>query len=119
MRLKAPRQDLASAVRAVETMTASTTAAPLSWLFAGGASSKVFPAAASCVMSLAGFQSRIGVFVGRELLHAPDDLTQSDAAGVEHRAATLHGKTVTRQVHHVDVGGALRDALLAGCARLR
>ena len=39
------------------------------------------------------------------------DLPESDAAGMEHRPAALHGKPITGEIHHVDVGGALRDAL--------
>ncbi len=51
------------------------------------------------------------MFVGRKLLHAPQDLSQSDLARMEHRSAALQREAITGEIDHVDVGGAQRDTL--------
>src|SRR6185436_17763545 len=109
VRLNEPRQDLVSGVRAVDTMTASTTGLPL------------FRRRRVCESTACRRQSRqqlrrlprcgIGVIVGGELAHAPHDLAKSHATRLEHGTATLRRESVTGQVHDVDVGGAQRDAL--------
>ena len=55
-------------------------------------------------MSFAGFQPNCFMRLTTD--------PKPDAAGVEHRSAALHGKTVAGEVHDVDVGRALRDAFL-------
>src|SRR6187399_1993834 len=109
VRLKAPRHDFVSAVRAVDTMTASTTTLLL-------LCRRVFEGLALrselCEELRRLPESGVGVFVGREFLHAPDYHAETHAACVEHRPATLHGESVAGEIYHVDVGRPLRDAFL-------
>src|SRR6187549_1154235 len=103
VRLNAPRQDLASGVRAVETMTASTTAASL-FRFGGRRILESLAGRGELRNELRGFPA--------ELLHAPRDRAETDTARVEHRPAALHRKTITGEIDHIDVRRALRDAFL-------
>src|SRR3954462_10807107 len=107
VRLNAPRQDLVSAVRAVDTMTASTTG------FSSGAFAGCGPVDGGVETAALGRQlrdefrrlpeRRIGVRIARELAHAPGYLAEPDAAGMEHRATALHREAVAAEVDHVDV----------------
>src|SRR5687768_7459191 len=122
VRLKAPRQDSVSAVRAVETMTASTTAGPpcfsLSrWVVEGPALGGEFLQQLRR-FPCTGISNSLAMFVGGEFLHAPQDLGQAHAARMEHRAAAMHREAVSREVDHVDVGGAQCDALLENARAL-
>src|SRR5688572_31679874 len=47
-----------------------------------------------------------------ETLHGGDDFPEPDLARVVHRPAAVHREAVAREVDHVHVRGALRDALL-------
>src|SRR6185295_379595 len=114
VRLKAPRQDLVNAVRAVDTMTASTTALLLARTLAPGLHSRACfrfrrgprPAhgrrvleAASPVRQLRDQarrfpELRIGMRVAGELAHAAHDASQTHAARVEHRAAARHRESI-------------------------
>src|SRR6185312_14587952 len=99
VRLNAPRQDFASAVRAVETMTASTTALLLArtralheWLvletFSAGRERREHPRRLP--------ERRIGVRVRGEFVHTPQDLPEAHATRVEHRPAALDREPVAR-----------------------
>src|SRR6187455_627698 len=126
VRLNEPRHDLVSAVRAVETMTASTTAFTSG---RGATSGRGFRARRSRGPGWRGIfeaasrgrerhqqfrglpRRRLGVRIGRELLHAPQDLPQPDLAGMEHRSAALQWEAVAGEIHHVDVRSAQGNAL--------
>src|SRR5690349_20585237 len=101
VRLNAPRQDFATGVRAVETMTASTTGRSL---LPFGQFVKTFSRLREIRQQFRGLPS--------ELLHAPGHRPEADVTRVEHRASALRGESITPEVHHVDVGGALRTAPL-------
>src|SRR5574341_2633832 len=47
-----------------------------------------------------------------ETADAVEHLAQADGVGIEHRPAAIGREAVAREVHHVDVGGAQRDAFL-------
>src|SRR3954469_19416533 len=102
VRLNAPRHDLVSAVRAVETMTASTTAFLLAGasLFRGPVLQRheVLETAAArgklCPQLCRFPEGRLRMRVRRELAHAPDDLLESRAARVEHRTAALQRESI-------------------------
>src|SRR5690349_5309910 len=100
VRLKAPRQDFASGVRAVETMTASTTRRSPGF----GHFIKTFSRLREIRQQFRGLPP--------ELLHAPGHGPEAFATGIEHRATTLRRESITPEVHHVDVRGSLRDAFL-------
>src|ERR1019366_3631453 len=87
--LSEPRQDFASPVRAVETTTASVMVDYLKL-------AKLRFSRANLFKSGAGAQ----------------DVRQSDGVGVVKRAAPEIRKSIAREVHHVDVRGAQRDAFL-------
>src|SRR5687767_9107799 len=93
VRLKAPRQDLVSPVRAVETMTASTTGlAPLHGHVIEGLAFLGQPG------------DQPGGFPAK-LFHASRDTHESDAAGMEHRSAAIHREAVPHEINHVDIRG--------------
>src|SRR6185503_193740 len=95
--LSAPRQLLQSGVRAVETITASSIEPPA---FLGEFDEQ-----------RRGLPHRTLVAL-LELLDRGQHLVQPHGVGVEHRPAAVGRKAVAGEVHHVDVGGAQRDAFL-------
>src|SRR5216683_2969262 len=103
---RAPRHDFARPVRAVETMTAS-----------------VMDCSSSCVEGLAlgrkALQERrglpelgLGVRVLREPIDGAHDVEEADGVRMEHRPAAEWREAISRQIHQVDIGGALGDPLL-------
>src|SRR5687767_8824739 len=97
VRLSAPRQLLQSGVLAVETMTASAIEPP-AFLREFRQQGRGLPLAA-LIAFLKAFDC--GKY-----------LRETNRIGVEHRPAAVGRKAVAGEVHHVDVGGAQRDALL-------
>src|SRR5687767_4276602 len=95
--LRAPRQLLHSGVLAVATMTAS---------------------AIECSPFLGEFDEQGRGFphfahvAFLEFLDRSQHFLQPDRVGVEHRPAAVRREAVTREIDHVDVGGAQRDAFL-------
>ena len=57
-------------------------------------------------------ESRIGVRVRREFVHPPHDAIEAECVGVEHRAAAIARKTISREVDDVEIGGTQRDTFL-------
>src|SRR6202007_1712706 len=100
--LRAPRQLLQSGVRAVDTITASMgfllRVEPLAFLGQLDEQRRGLPLRALVALL--------------EALDGGEHLVEADAVGMEHRAAAVRQKAVAGEVHHVDVGGAQRDALL-------
>src|SRR5512142_961335 len=97
--LSAPRHDLASPVRAAETMTASRIER-----FSFGSE--------ACEQRCRRPERRIGVGIGCDPLHAARDVVEAEHVGIEHGAAAMERKAVAREIDDVDVRCARRDALL-------
>src|SRR5882724_883207 len=95
--LSAPFQLLQSGVRAVETITASVIEPPA--FFSEFDEQR-------CRLPLRALVSLL------EFLDRGEHLVQPCGIGIEHRAAAVRRKAVAREVDHVDVGSAQRDAFL-------
>src|SRR5919201_3273919 len=95
--LSAPFQLLQSGVRAVETITASVIEPP-SFFREFDEQRRGLPL--------------VAVIALLESLDRAEHPVQSHGVGVEHRPAPIGREAVARQVHHIDVRRAERDALL-------
>src|SRR5678810_500136 len=95
--LRAPFQLLHRGVRAVETITASFIEPP-SFLGEFDEQGRGLP-----------LRPLVALL---ELLDGGEHAGQADRVGIEHRPAAVGREAVAGQVHHVDVGGAQRDAFL-------
>src|ERR1044071_1928770 len=99
VRLNAPRQDLASAVRAVETMTASTTGFSFRALSAGADRRRRVVERATFGRELhqqfRGLPGPgLGVRIRGEFTHAAQHLAQSHLGRVEHGTTPLHRESI-------------------------
>src|SRR2546426_3389983 len=95
--LSAPFQLLQSGVRAVETITASVIEPPA---FFGEFDKQRRRLPLRALVALL------------ESFDRGEHLVQPDRIRIEHRPAAIRRKAVAREVNHVDVGGAQRDAFL-------
>ena len=74
---------------------------------------KVWPCSARRVSSGAGVQNAASLLgLRRDSLERAHDVVQSDLVGIEHGSAAEGRKSISIEVHDVDVGGSLRDAVL-------
>src|SRR6516165_10377135 len=101
--LRAPRQDLARPVRAVETMTASLMD------FSRSMESLSF---SGQPRDQRGWlpEARVAVGVLGETLHGAHHVIEADCVRVEHRPPSESREAVPREVYHVDVGGSKCDS---------
>ena len=63
-------------------------------------------------------ERRIVIGVLSKALHGLSHVVETDGIGVTHWAAPMEREPVARQVHHVDVARAARDAFLKNLGRL-
>src|SRR5208282_1992569 len=107
--LKAPFQDLANPVRAVDTMTASVMM--VSGNLSGGGSGQGL-AFGNPLGDQRGRGPEVVAGAGGELLHPPGHLVQAHLVGIEHRAAAMGREPVAAEIDHVNVRGPQSDAFL-------
>src|SRR5271165_7516902 len=107
--LKAPFQDLANPVRAVDTMTASVMM--VSGNLSGGGSGQGL-AFGNPLGDQRGRGPEVVAGAGGELLHPPGHLVQAHFVGIEHRTAAIRRKPVAAEVNHIDVRGPQGDTFL-------
>src|SRR5271157_4195983 len=111
VRLNDPRNDLASAVRELATMTASLMKSPISLMLCGH--NLLFVELGKCLtcfcqpLQQRSRRPEFSVLLlkfANALIH----LLQSDRIGMPHRTASIRGKSVTVEIDDVDVDGAER-----------
>src|SRR5215813_10645785 len=109
--LRAPRQDLARPVRAVETMTAS--------LMDFSRSMEGLSFGSQPRDQRGGLpEGRITVGVLGETFHGAHHVIEADRVRVEHRPPSESRKAIPGEVHHVDVGSAKSDSFFQNSCAL-
>src|SRR5271166_1976875 len=107
--LKAPFQDFANPVRAVDTMTASVMM--VSGNLSGGGSGQGL-ALSNPLGDQRGRDPEVVAGGGGKLPHAAGHLVQAHLVGIEHWAAAIGREPVAAQVYDIDVRGPQSDTFL-------